>query len=54
MPVRRTTKNGKPAFQFGRSGKKFTFTAGNKASRQRARRKARRQERAAFANGFRE
>jgi len=54
MPIRRTTKNGRPAFQFGTTGKKFGFTAGNAESRERAKRRAKRQERAIFASGFRE
>lgn len=40
MPVHRTTVNGKPAYQFGDSGKKYTYTAGNAASRLAAKKKA--------------
>jgi hypothetical protein len=40
MPVHRTTKDGKSAFQWGKSGAKYTYTAGNKASRERAKQKA--------------
>lgn len=51
MPVRRTTKNGKPAYQYGQSGAKYTYTAGNEASRARAKAKAERQGRAIRAGG---
>lgn len=40
MPVRRTTTNGKPAYQWGITGKKYPYTPGNKASRERAKQKA--------------
>jgi hypothetical protein len=40
MPVHRTTKNGKPAYKWGKSGKAYTYTAGNEASRKRAKQKA--------------
>lgn len=40
MPVHRTTVNGKPAYQWGSSGKKYVYTAGNKASMKRAKMKA--------------
>jgi hypothetical protein len=40
MPVHTTTKNGKPAYQWGNTGKKYTYTAGNAASRERAKKKA--------------
>jgi len=39
MPIHRTTKNGKPALQYGTHGAKYTYTAGNKASREAANRK---------------
>lgn len=52
MPVHRTTKNGKPAYQWGKSGKKYAYTPGKKGSAARAKAKARRQERAARANGY--
>jgi len=51
MPVKRTTKDGKPAYQWG-SGKKYTYTAGDKESRERAKRKAREQGKAAYAGGY--
>jgi len=53
MPVRRTTKDGKPAYQWGDSGKKYAYTPGNDESRERAKRKARQQARAIYASGYR-
>lgn len=50
MPVHRTTANGKPAYQWGQSGKKYPYTPGNAESRRRAKAKAERQGRAAQAN----
>lgn len=52
MPVRRTTSNGKPAYQWGKHGKKYTYTPGDGASRKRAKAKAERQGRAARAAGY--
>lgn len=40
MPIHRTTKNGQPAYQYGASGVKYVYKAGNAASRERARKKA--------------
>ena len=40
MPIHRTTKNGKPAMQYGIHGAKYTYTAGNAASREIAKKKA--------------
>ena len=40
MPVHRTTSNGHAAYQWGQSGKKYTYTVGNEASRKRAKQKA--------------
>ena len=36
MPIHRTTKDRKPAIQYGTHGAKYTYTAGNKASREAA------------------
>jgi len=36
MPIRRTTKNGKPALQYGTHGAKYIYTSGNTASREAA------------------
>ena len=40
MPVHTITKNGKPAYQWGRSGAKYPYISGNKTSRKRAKQKA--------------
>ena len=40
MPIQRTTKNGKPAYQYGSTGAKYVYTPGNAASRKTARKKA--------------
>lgn len=40
MPVHRTTKNGRPAFQYGTTGAKYTYVPGNTASRDAAKKKA--------------
>jgi hypothetical protein len=40
MPVHKTTSNGKPAFQWGASGKKYPYTPGNKVSAAKAKKKA--------------
>ena len=39
MPIHRTTKNGKPALQYGSRGAKYVYTPGNKRSREVARKK---------------
>ena len=40
MPVRRTTKNGKPAYQYGKTGAKYAYKPGDEASRKRAKKRA--------------
>jgi len=40
MPIRRTTVNGKPAYQYGTTGAKYPYTPGDKLSRERAKKKA--------------
>jgi len=50
MPVRRCQSDGKPGFKWGDSGKCYTYTEGDQASRDRARAAAERQGRAAIAN----
>lgn len=54
MPVKRCQSNGKPGFRFGDSGTCYTYTSSDAKSRQRARKKAEAQERAARASGFKE
>ncbi len=39
MPIHRTTKNGKPALQYGTHGAKYTYTPGNIRSRAAAKKK---------------
>lgn len=39
MPIHRTTKNGKPALQYGTHGAKYTYTPGNKRSHEAAKNK---------------
>ena len=39
MPLHRTTKNGKPAYQYGTTGAKYTYTPGNTVSRKAAKKK---------------
>jgi len=43
MPIQRCTKNGKPGYKYGEDGACYTYTAGNKASRDAAYTKAAKQ-----------
>jgi hypothetical protein len=52
MPVHTTTKAGQPAKQWGEHGHKYTYTANNPESRQRATEKAEAQGKAARAHGY--
>lgn len=52
MPVEKCSDGGKPGFRFGDSGKCYTYTEGDNAGMERARERARNQERAAYASGF--
>jgi len=49
MPVKRVKKGNKAGYQYGDSGTVYTYTAGDAASRESARRKAVRQSRAIHA-----
>lgn len=40
MPVRRCYQGGKPGYQYGDSGKCYTYTPGDEAGRKRAEKKA--------------
>jgi hypothetical protein len=40
MPVKRVTVKGKPAYRWGDSGKSYPYTAGDKASALRAKKRA--------------
>lgn len=50
MPVERCRKNGKPGYRWGKEGHCYSYTAGNKSSRERAKRKAEAQGRAIESN----
>ena len=43
MPIRQTTKDGKPAYQYGTTGKKYTYNSNDEQSKKRAKEKARQQ-----------
>lgn len=53
MPVKRVFKNDKPGYQWG-SGTIYVYIPGNKASRERAKKKAEKQGRAVRSTGWRE
>jgi hypothetical protein len=53
MPVHRKKDSKGPYYQWGDSGKKYHYEAGNKTSRERARSKATKQGQAARASGYR-
>lgn len=52
MPVHRGKDAKGPYYQWGDSGKKYHYEAGNKSSRENAKKKAERQGRAARASGY--
>lgn len=49
MPVRRTTKDGQPAYRWGNSGKAYKYQPGNPQSRGAAKGRAKRQGQAVNA-----
>jgi hypothetical protein len=53
MPVRRGHDSKGPYYEWGGHGRKYRYTPGNKASRERAKRAATRQGQAARARGYR-
>jgi hypothetical protein len=53
MPVRRGRDRKGPYYQWGDSGKRYRYTAGDAGSRDRAKRQATRQGQAAHAHGYR-
>jgi hypothetical protein len=53
MPVKRGKDSQGPYYQWGDSGKKYHYSAGDKGSRERAKEQAARQGRAARASGYR-
>ncbi|MFZ0012941.1 MAG: hypothetical protein WAL25_02385 [Acidimicrobiia bacterium] len=52
MPVHRSKDSDGPYYQWGDSGKKYHYEAGNKSSREEAKQKAQRQGKAARASGY--
>ena len=52
MPVKRGKDSKGAYYQWGDSGAKYHYTAGNKTSRERAKAKAEKQGRAARASGY--
>lgn len=52
MPVRRGKDSNGPYYQWG-SQKKYYYTSNDKESREKAKEKAQRQGRAAYASGYR-
>lgn len=52
MPVRRSKDSEGPYYQWGKSGKKYHYEAGDKESREAAKEKAKAQGRAAHAAGY--
>ena len=52
MPVHRSKDGKGPYYQWGESGKKYHYESGDKASRERAKEKAKKQGRAARAAGY--
>lgn len=52
MPVHRSKDSQGPYYQWGDSGKKYHYTAGDRTSREKAKEKAEKQGRAARASGY--
>lgn len=52
VPVHRGKDSDGPYYQWGDSGKKYHYTAGNKQSREQAKKKAKKQGQAARASGY--
>ena len=53
MPIRRKQDSKSPYYQWGESGAKYRYKSGNKRSRELALKKAKAQERAIYASGYR-
>jgi hypothetical protein len=53
MPVHRGEDSKGPYYQWGKSGKKYHYTAGDASSRKAAKAKAEKQGQAARASGYR-
>ena len=54
MPVQKATKNGRPGYRWGSSGKVYTYTPGDEEGRKRAKKKAEKQGQAVRSTGWRE
>lgn len=52
MPVHRSKDSKGPYYQWGESGKKYHYTAGDEESREKAKEKAKQQGQAAHAAGY--
>ena len=50
MPIRQTTDRGRPAYQWGASGKKYTYNPRDRRDRERARQQALKQGQAIEAS----
>lgn len=50
MPIKHCKKDGRPGYKWGDEGKCYTYTPGNKRSREAAKKKAREQGEAIHAN----
>ena len=54
MPIHSCQKDNKPGYQWGKSGKCYTYDKGDKESKKRALKKAKAQEKAIYASGYKE
>ena len=54
MPIQKCQSEGKPGYKYGNTGKCYTYDAGDENSRRKALNKARAQERAIRASGYKE
>ena len=52
MPIQQCELDGKSGFQWGKSGKCFTYTSNSDKARNEAKAKAEAQGKAAYANGY--
>jgi len=54
MPIKKVTKDGKTGYQFGDLGKIYFYKPNDKESREKAKKKAEKQERAIRGSGWKE
>ncbi len=52
MPLQACAKNKKPGYKWGKSGNCYTYSPGDKKSRQKAKARALKQARAIFSSGY--